>query len=157
MPVGILMTPAIRSSILCIVLQSGTPPAQPCSGLWACPHWDWFGSEEGWGGAARVKCHLQSSLHVLQHRRIPRGNWGGVTARTLLRTWGSKRLQYHADCWELPLLSFFVVPIELHKTVNYPSRELEQSLSARLTSYNSPKGVPVNAVPCDWFFLLRYF
>ena len=93
-PVGILMTPAVRSSVLCIIQKNGAPPAQPCCNAGCSRTGDRFGSEEGRGGAARARvpsAELPSVSYSTDG--FLKGNQAGMTALTLLTLWVSKRLQ----------------------------------------------------------------
>lgn len=93
-PVGILTTPAVRSSVLCITRKSSAPPAQPCCDPGSARIRDPFGSEEGRGRVARARVpsgELPSVSYSTEG--FPGGNQAGMTALTLLTLGVSKRLQ----------------------------------------------------------------
>lgn len=93
-PVGILMTPAIRSSVLCIIQKSGAPPAQPCCNVGCARIRDQFGSEEGRGGAARARVpSAELSSVSYSTDGFLTGNRAGMTALTLLSLWVTERSQ----------------------------------------------------------------
>lgn len=88
-PVGILTTPVIRLSVLCIIQKSGALPAQRCCDTVWAQIWDRFSGEEGWGDAVRVNvpsAELPSVSYSTDG--FPKGKQAGMTAPTLLMLGG---------------------------------------------------------------------
>ncbi|XP_052629437.1 lipase maturation factor 1 isoform X1 [Harpia harpyja] len=78
------MTPAIRSSVLCIIQKSGAPPAQPCCNVGCARIRDQFGSEEGRGGAARARVpSAELSSVSYSTDGFPKGNQAGWESQLL--------------------------------------------------------------------------
>lgn len=157
-PVGTSVTSAIRSSSFSIRWHGWAEQTSTCSprcSKGSTRIQDRLSSEQGWGC---VGCHLQC-YHPCPPAQM--GFWKETRQVGLLwpcsgcglvRGYSSCR-----DCRELLLLPLSVAPIQSHKIMNSPSAKVEQSILARLTSYNSHKNCSCKYFTIRLFFLLLCF